>query len=457
MANADSVIQRALIHCLEDCSPFSSVLVAYSGGMDSTVLLHALVQLKQKKSFKIKALHVNHQFCADADEWQRHCQHMCAQWGIPLICHRLNQACPKDESLEAFARTQRRAFFRRICQPNEILMKAHHLDDQSETVLLQLFRGAGPRGLSAMSASQRFAQGVIARPFLNIERQVLKQYAQVYQLNWIEDPSNVNLQFKRNYLRHQVLPNLKAQFPGINQCLSRSAAHCAHYEELAQEFSQSHLRTHSKGFSQGFDLNALKGLEGFKQRLVVRHWLIEHQLPLPNTKGLNELLLQMLSAKADAQPSLQIQNVVFKRYQNKLFACQEKELYTHASPLNLTFPSLQRDAFPLQVDWPNGPQYQLVLKKGTGIHYTKLTNYPVSLISRGQETAYSRPMSSRTLKKRFQSLKIPPWKRRRIPLIIAGDQLVALGEYYVEPQWQVTSVDEWGVVVTQRVKTSKTT
>ncbi|HFJ9773750.1 TPA: tRNA lysidine(34) synthetase TilS, partial [Raoultella ornithinolytica] len=215
--------------------PYRQFLVAFSGGLDSTVLLHQLVCWRERDpTLQLRAIHIHHGLSANADSWVTHCQQVCQHWQVPLVVERVTLA---DDGLgvEAHARQARYQAFRTALQPGEALVTAQHLDDQCETFLLALKRGSGPTGLAAMAASSGFAATRLLRPLLNTRRETLHQWALAHQLSWIEDESNQDDTYDRNFLRLRVVPQLNARWPHFSEAVARSASLCGEQEQLLDE------------------------------------------------------------------------------------------------------------------------------------------------------------------------------------------------------------------------------
>ncbi|MCL9653521.1 tRNA lysidine(34) synthetase TilS [Pseudomonas protegens] len=252
--------------------------IAFSGGLDSTVLLHLLVDLAHQHGLpRLTAVHVHHGLQAAADAWPAHCQAICAALGVPLqVIHVQVRA---GSSLEGAAREARYGAFERLTAANELLLTAQHRDDQAETLLFRLLRGAGVRGLSAMPESRPLGAGHLLRPLLGVSRAELERYAAEHCLSWVQDPSNADHQYSRNYLRHQVMPSLIARWPQAATSMSRSAAHLREAQGLLDELAMMDLAP-AEGESDfpwldlpSLALAPLQSLSPARQRNVLSHWL----------------------------------------------------------------------------------------------------------------------------------------------------------------------------------------
>ncbi|MFS2200468.1 tRNA lysidine(34) synthetase TilS, partial [Pseudomonas sp. Pseusp3] len=261
--------------------------IAYSGGLDSTVLLHLLAHLAKTESLPaLSAIHVHHGLQAVADAWPEHCRSVCAALGVPLQIVRV-QVQP-GASLERAARDARYHAFSEVIRPGEVLLTAQHRDDQAETLLFRLLRGAGVRGLSGMPRQRPLGKGHLLRPLLDATRAELEAYAAAHQLRWIEDPSNQDRQFSRNFLRHQVFPVLTTRWPQAMATMARSAAHLSEAQGLLDELAQIDLnqaRTANEFDWLGLpslELASLEKLSAARQRNALSHWL-EPLTRLPDT------------------------------------------------------------------------------------------------------------------------------------------------------------------------------
>ena len=214
--------------------------IAFSGGLDSTVLLHLLADLAKHHSLPaLSAIHIHHGLQAAADAWPQHCQSVCDTLGVPLLIERVS--VQPGASLERAARDARYAVFSALTQADDVLLTGQHRDDQAETLLFRLLRGAGVRGLGAMPQQRPVGQGTLIRPLLDVARTELERYAKAHQLRWIEDPSNQDRQFSRNYLRHQVMPRLTGRWPQAQASMARSATHLREAQGLLDELAQMDL------------------------------------------------------------------------------------------------------------------------------------------------------------------------------------------------------------------------
>ena len=296
----------------------SKYWVAFSGGVDSHVLLHSLAVLRQHCFFELRAVHIHHGLNPKAGDWQSHCESVCRDLEVELITHRLDLSS-SHENIEARARDLRYDFFASLLEENDCLLTGHHQDDQAETVLLQLLRGAGPKGLSAMPASSVLGKGSLLRPFLNISRDELLSYAAEHQLSWIDDDSNHNTRFSRNFFRQEIMPLLKQRWPSAAETIVRSAKHCAETEKLLEEFIAP-LFNGCLLENNALSVIELKKLTPLQQKHVFRQWLFHCGFASPNERKLENCLRVFLTAAQDRHPMVAWGNVIVRRYKKELRA-----------------------------------------------------------------------------------------------------------------------------------------
>lgn len=284
--------------------------VAYSGGVDSHALLDALVYINRSEPFyfNIKAVHVNHGLSEHSGQWQQHCAKICKNLGVDFCGQKLKIICKPKESLEAKARQARYDYFASVMAPGDFLFTAHHQQDQAETLLIQLLRGAGPKGLAAMPVQTGFAdEAHIIRPLLNIAKCEVFDYAFKRSIDWVEDESNQNNQFARNYLRNDVVPMLEKRWPSAALTLSRSARLCAESAELLDEYAENLLLPCVEKTEGGLDkllISELKKLSLKQQKLVLRYYLSQNKYALPSEVKLETLIDNIFYARPDRHPKV---------------------------------------------------------------------------------------------------------------------------------------------------------
>lgn len=415
--------------------PAKNIWLAYSGGMDSHVLLVVMSALRFQLPISLQVIHIHHGLQPLAETWAIHCQTICAELQLRCEVVKVQVNTQIGESIEAQARLARYAALQARMNANDILLTAQHQDDQAETLLLQLFRGSGVAGLAAMPEIHRFGEGWLLRPFLRLSRQQLHEYAVEKNLQWIEDDSNQNRRFDRNFLRHDIIPQLQQRWTQLNAVLSRVARHQAEAQDLLIELGQHDLTTcFSKRFSNTISILELKKLSPARQRNLLRTWLKQCNVLMPSTQHLHEILA-MSDAAADRQPVVCWADVEIRRYQNCLFL-------VHKLPSLDNFSSIFWNlAEPLPL-----PLGQLRAEKvlGRGIKILDSTQVKVQLRHGGEMGRWRG--HRREIKKLLQQWLVPPWLRHYLPLIYVQDTLVALPNLMICDDFQVAQ-DEIGWLI----------
>ncbi len=405
--------------------------------MDSVVLLHLLHSLAPGRQWQISALHVHHGISPNADAWAEFCADLCGRYGIPLHIERVDVAPLRDaHGIEAAARKLRHAAFAR--QACDFVALAHHADDQAETLLLQLLRGSGVKGAAAMPLLKQSVTAVTLRPLLDIARDSLLEYAREHALRWVEDESNADDSYPRNFLRHRVLPLLEQRFPAYRDTLARSALHFAEAAELLDDLARGDAALAVRG--DALELAALKFLSPARARNLLRYFLHVQGAPMPQTVQLDDMLRQLYQAHEGAAVCIRFGDWQVRRYRGRVYALRalggfDRELVlSWHGEAELAWPALDK-------------RLRFTPAVGQGVSLEKLRRAPVMLrLRRGGETL--RPHShaaTRSLKNLLQENHIPPWVRERLPLLYCGDELVGVGGVATSADFQA-SLDEEGVL-----------
>ncbi|HKE94182.1 MAG TPA: tRNA lysidine(34) synthetase TilS [Povalibacter sp.] len=402
--------------------------VAFSGGLDSTVLLYALVcALRERGGFRLRAAHVDHQLHERSAEWERHCATTAAQLGVEYVSHRVTVPADGAEGIESAARTARYAALHEVLRPGETLLTAHHADDQMETLLLALTRGAGLNGLAAMPVCQPFGRGWHLRPLLEFSRAELESWAQAEALAWIADPSNDSRDFNRNFLRHEVIPALRSRWPAFARTAGRTAGHIAEGAALLDELARIDLVTAAAGPCLRVD--ALRSLSAARRRNLLRFWVRSHDARAPSTRKLLALEHDMLAAQDDRLPVVDWDGFEVRRYRGLLYAsvASRPESPTAASDWDWTQPlRLPGDLGSLRTESvPDGGLARDRLPQRVTVDFR---HGGEALRPAGQE-------HHRKLKKLLQDADILPWWRNRLPLIRIGDALAAVGDLWIAEEF----------------------
>jgi len=399
--------------------------VAFSGGMDSHVLLHALYQLREVLDATIAAVHVNHGLQAAADDWVTHCQQVCAELNVPLVSLPADGRALRGESPEAAARAARYAVLADWLPANDFLLTAQHQDDQAETLLLQLLRGSGVNGLAAMPWSTRLGASRHLRPLLDIRRAELRQYALAHKLCWIEDPSNADTAFDRNYLRQRVLPVLQQRWPSAAASLSRSAGHCAEAAELLEDLAGRDLLLLVSA-ENTLSLSGLLSLPPLRQRNVVRHWIKQLTGATPSAAVLARIFNDVIGSRSDSEPCVRWGDFEMRRFRSELFLMPQTSQMHQTGALDWMLAEsllLPRAGGVLTADPVTG--------SGLRADAVVAGNVSVSWRRGGESCRPAGRDHHHSLKKLFQERGIPPWERSRIPLIYVQDQLAAVAGLWV--------------------------
>jgi tRNA(Ile)-lysidine synthase len=422
----------------------SHILIGLSGGMDSVVLLHLLHTLAPRFEWKLSALHVHHGISPNAEAWTDFCSGLCAQHGIPLHIERVDISGLRDEhGIEAAARKLRHAAFAKL--PCDVVALAHHADDQAETLLLQLLRGAGVKGVAAMPVLSGVEGPVLSavegpvlstvegpvlksatphahatlRPLLDIPRCQLLEYAQQHALLWVEDESNADDRYPRNFLRHRLLPLLEQRFPAYRDTLTRSARHFAEAGELLDELAQQDAQG-AEGTAT-LELSLLRQLSYTRAKNLLRYWLHKMGAPMPQNVQLDELLNQLLDARDAAAVCVDFGKWQVRRFQDEAHVMQILGEFDQ----NLVL-SWHGEAV---LEWP-ALSSRLIFRQtqGQGISLARLQSAPVTLRLRsgGEALRPHATASTRSLKNLLQEHHVPPWQRERLPLLYCGNELVSV-------------------------------
>jgi tRNA(Ile)-lysidine synthase len=411
--------------------PHLALCVAFSGGVDSTALLAALARL-HKPALRLRALHVDHQLRPDSQLWSAHCRRTARALGVRIQVCRIGVPRARGGSLEAAARRARYAALAAALRGGEVLLTAHHEDDQLETVLLQLLRGAGVAGLAAMPAVAPFAGTVLVRPLLSVAHQELLDWVSSQGLSWVEDDSNAQEQLDRNYLRHNVLPRLRARWPAAAATVARSARHAAEAQRLLDQLAEHDAAQAAVGAA--LSAKVLRRLSPERRRNALRYWIAAAGLLAPSSRQLEQLCGPLLDARRDAQPSLAWQGARMRREVDLL------HLQAHArSPR-----AGKRAPHDAPLTWRWALRRPLRLPGGRGaLRLEPAARGPLSLAAlppvltvrqrRGGERLRPVPGGPRrTLKGLLQEARVPLEERARLPLIFAGETLLAVGERWLD-------------------------
>ena len=438
---------EAVRQTLVDALPAgTSLCAAFSGGRDSTVLLHALAGLRAGRGWRLRAIHVDHQLHHDAGQWSAHCVDVARRLAVPLDVVRVDVARDGGRGLEAAAREARYGALRSLLRADEWLLTAHHADDQLETVLLHLLRGSGIAGLAGIPVSAQFGPGQLCRPLLHTLAADIAAYGDTVLkpagFNWLSDPMNADLGGDRAYVRHRIAPVLRGRFPAVDRAFGRSAAHAAEAAGLLDDMARIDAGEVVDGHR--LSIMALGRLPASRQRNLLL-WLVrERGWAVPPERRLREGLAQLLAAAPGRQPVLAWAGHEVRRYRDQLHLID-------VAPDSFG-PGMEQ-----AIPWPRGQTLALGGVRGeldlrptddgerlaAGLAGELLT---VQFRRGGERLRAGADPHHRTLKYLYQSQGIVPWMRAHVPLILAGGRLAAVGDLWIA-DWAAAAAGEPGFAV----------
>ena len=470
-------IERFAAHVAPLLPACSSVLIGLSGGVDSVVLLHLLYNLTPRFSWKLSALHVHHGISQNADAWASFCSDLCNHYFVPLHVEYVDVASLRaHHGLEAAARKLRYAAFAK--QSCDFVALAHHADDQAETLLLQLLRGAGTRGASAMpllaACEKPFPD--LVRPLLPYSRQEVIEYAMAHELRWVDDESNTDNSYPRNFLRHRVMPLLNEKFPAYRSTLARSAEHFAEASKLLDDLAQIdapdlfadrvRLNDNDSIFIQSNQLNDLmmqkkkclkdqyatlevsylQSLSHLRAKNLLRYFLHGIGAPTPQAAQLDVMLQQLCHARQDANVCIRYccDNWEVRRYQGKIYVLPK--LGDFDRNLIMTWKG------EAELDWPPlNVRLHFNSASVSGISLKKIQHGSLTLrLRHGGETICPHPKSAtRTLKNLLQEQHVPPWQRDRLPLLYCDEELVSVPGLVIAEKYQTTKEESLIILIAE--------
>lgn len=415
-------------------------LIAYSGGLDSHVLLHLMAALNEESDYRIKAVHVNHNIQPESRTWAGHCQDTCRVLGVELEVIDIDANDPGKESPESWARHKRYAAIENILTGGEILLTAHHQDDQLETLLLRLFRGSGVMGLASMRAVREFGRGLHARPLLHHSRAQLSDYAGRNNLDWIDDPSNADKRFDRNFVRHEVIPVIKNRWPSVDQPVSRAIQAFSDTQELLDEMARQDLLNCATEKPEVVVVDRVKRLSIPRQKNMMRYWSRSLNLPSPDSRQLAHVVSDVIAARHDSSAQVRWKGAELQRCGNYI---------------RLTAPLGEFDRSVIR-EWNfTGPcrleygELTAVEGYGNGLKKELCADVRVEVRYRigGEKIRLPGRTCRHKLKKLFQETGTPPWLRERVPLIYVDNRLAMVAGFWIdadfaagadEPSWIIS-------------------
>jgi tRNA(Ile)-lysidine synthase len=419
--------------------------VAYSGGLDSHVLLHVLASIQNEIKQKLVAVHINHGISNDADLWVNHCQNICEDLVIEFQTFSVDLSHKSDKGTEAFAREKRYEVFGSLLNSHDLLLTAHHMDDQLETILLQLMRGSGPDGLVGMPQAREFSKGILLRPLLEYSREEIHDYALSESLHWVEDESNKSNKYDRNFLRNRIIPELLTRWPGALKTAQRAAKHQAEARSLINEVSRIDLELTCDGKHTKVNISKFANLSGIRKKNTLRAWIKINKLETPDTQIIEKIITEVILANADRNPCIKWKGGEIRRYRGYLYIM--KSLPAHDVEMSKHW-NLKNSLKLTSGD------IKAVSSKGNGIKKTMLSNNTVEIRYRqgGEQIRPAGRTETHELKKLFQDKGILPWLRDRIPLIYYEDELIAVADLWVASKYAATGTETAWQIIWQRIE-----
>ena len=407
--------------------------IALSGGVDSMVLLDLLSKAK-RSSDVIKAIHINHNLHESSKEWVDFVKDVCKKYKLPLIIESIN---PKQEGfgLEAEAREQRYKKFKEIILDNECLLTAHHLDDQIETTLFRIFRGTGLDGLRSIRKKAKFGKGLLCRPLINIPREAIEQYAKLNDIKWIEDPSNKNIDFDRNYLRNNIIPSIKKRWPNVQKTITRLSSLAENNQKLLHELAKEDIGEIEK--FNVLDIGILSNKSSLRINNIFRFMILKNKMGIPSLKVLENGIETLINAKSDS-PIITWDGFSIRRYKNTLYFFN---------------PDLKQDEIrPLKMKWfidqtinlgGNRGSIQARFIKGQGIALNKCPkSLEIKYRKGGEQIKPSGHKITKSLKNLFQENNVLPWVRDQIPLFYLDEELISVGDLWFNQDYKAKEQED---------------
>ena len=399
------------------------IYIGYSGGIDSHVLLHLCASMAHLKE-KITAVYVHHGLQLEADAWAEHCKKTATGLGVDFKVIRVDAIASQGESPEEVARNARYTALRTLIETDDLLLVAQHREDQLETVLLQLFRGSGLSGLSAMPAFMDFGKGVLLRPLLDTPKIAVDDYAKLHALSWIEDPSNQNNNFNRNFLRNAIVPLLKQRWPACDKTVARSAGHCSEAQLLLSEQAKKLFLPIFNILDETLTISQLIAYSLNQQRLVIREWFQMLNLKMPSQAFIERIQSDVISARPDSDPLLSGKGYCIRRYRDKLYCLKVDEAEKIVASI---WPKMQ-----ISFSFSAGQAlYFMPSSAGICFDMWQKSTVVVKARSGGEKISLPGRKGHHDLKQLFQEAGIAPWERAGIPLIYLDDKLAVVGNLWI--------------------------
>lgn len=407
----------------------ANFVVALSGGVDSMCLLALFAELNRQQPISFSAIHINHGISNNADTWQQHIQNHCQQLNIELQTVELSVKTSGGQSLEAIARESRYQAIAECLAENSVLVTGHHQDDQFETFFLRLMRKSGLTGLGAMKALSRFPNQLgrdkniqLARPLLNCQQQQIEQYAHQQHISWVEDESNINTDFDRNFVRHKVLPVVKERWPGATQAVSESAILLQQQQQLLDEYLELDLTiVVEQGFLEQPVVNMAKlvKLSNIKQQALLRRFCQINNIKTPNTGVMSQIVELVNDFRMDGAAVFNLGECELRQHGNKLYIVKPQVVFSEDISLALANNTNQM--------LPIGSLFTAIK-----VSSLSLADFSLSYGNFSAKLQLNENSGSKPVKQLLKQLACPPWLRSSVPLVFHQQQLIAVGNWYID-------------------------
>jgi tRNA(Ile)-lysidine synthase len=432
-------VDKAFVSLSQSHKKIKSMTVALSGGIDSVVLLHLLHVIKTKHQFILNASHVHHGLSKNADKWVKFCEKLCAKLSVPLDIHYIQ--LPKKKSLGIEGEARQLRYEKLLQSKSDLVVLGHHADDQAETFLLQLIRGAGVKGLSSMAHFDDTKK--LWRPLLKVSRSDIENYAKQHKLKWIEDESNLNIDFDRNFIRSKVLPILKNRFSHIIKVIYRSSVHLAEAQNLLDDLAKLDLKSYLKSniCKHKLQVKTLNKLSHSRAKNALRYWLEMNDQLMPSKDLLDELLRQVLTAKKDAELKIELsKDFEIRRYKDEIYIVHKNQNKEKNYEIVWAGES--------EILLPNGSKLKFKKVKGKGISLEKIKDKKLIISNRkgGESFKPDLKRPTKKVKQLLQESDLPPWEREFLSLIFVGDDLASVPNFGIDIKFQ-TKAKELGLEV----------
>ena len=405
-----------------------TIWIAFSGGLDSTVLLHAAAEVVASTGHRLCAVHIDHGLHADSAAWSQHCQSVCDELNITCKNITVDTTPHMQLGVEGAARAARYEAFESTLGASDILLTAHHADDQLETVLLQLFRGSGSQGLAGCAARRSLGNALLLRPLLEVRREQIATYAKQFNLQWLHDPTNDSLQFDRNYLRHELMPSLHARWPRLHATISRAAQWQSENAQLLDDLATVDSSNLALDSGVALSCESLIQLSDARLRNLLRWWIRRNGFPVPSAQIMQRIIHDAIKSEYDREPCVSWQGCEIRKYRGVLYL--QETLPPHDETQKLIWVLNE----PLSL-----PALDLTLTSTAlaefGVELKNINTLEVGFRLGGEVMRPRGRGCQKDLKSLFQEAGVLPWLRNRIPLLFKDDQLICVWGYWISEEF----------------------